>query len=298
MGDGRKVVVVGAAGFLGSRIAAAFEASGARVLRIARRPVSGDGEWAALDLCADPLERAAEVLASAAVVVNAAGAAWGVTDHQMEQSNAELTRRLVAAVPRRARLIQLGSIHEYGPLPAGVGITEDTPTEPVGGYGRTKLAGSRAVLDAARAGELDGVVLRIANVSGPGTPRSSLLGMVAHHLTHTPEQELRLAPLVARRDFVDVRDVAGAVLAAALGEVGGQVVNVGRGEALSVRELVLRLAELRGTELRLVEDGAGAAPHQAVEWQRLDITRAGALLGWRPRWSVDESLRDLLAAAG
>ncbi|MEZ3182535.1 NAD(P)-dependent oxidoreductase [Streptomyces pimonensis] len=316
---GRSVVVLGGTGFLGRHIHDAFGAVGARALSVSRRAAGGSsdvGGAVRLDLVDAEPSRLAGVLAQAEadVVVNAAGRAWQAGERQMTRDNADLVDRLIAAVselPRPPRLIQLGTVHEYGPVDFGATITEDQPAAPITAYGQSKLRGAQAVLRAARTSGLDAVVLRIANVSGPGSPPGSLLRTVADHLadlhrnagrgagpgTGTRSPALRLAPLRAHRDFVDVRDVAEAVLAAArvpTSVVGGHVVNIGRGEAVSVRWMVDRLIALSGLSVPVVErpqmDGVG------VEWQQLDISRARLLLGWQPRRSLEESLTDLLSA--
>jgi nucleoside-diphosphate-sugar epimerase len=295
---GRAVLVLGASGFVGGHVCRAFAAAGWRVAGVARSTPDTPAAYDihGLDLArADPEQIVALVRGHGAdVVVNAAGAVWGATEAEMDLSNRDLVRRLVAARP--PRLIQLGSVHEYGPVPRA-GITEAGPTAPVTPYGRSKLAGARALLDSGT----EGLVLRVSNVSGPGTSPLSLLGMVAAHLARDSGEPLRLAPLLAHRDFVDVRDVADAVLAAASSKATGRAVNIGGGHATSVREVVARLVALAGRDTRIVETpvagaGAGARPPEA-EWQRLDITLADRLLGWRPRISLDESLRDLLAEA-
>ncbi|PTM99065.1 nucleoside-diphosphate-sugar epimerase [Streptomyces sp. VMFN-G11Ma] len=279
---------------MGGHVCRAFAAAGWRVAGVARSTPDTPAAYAihGLDLArAAPEQITALVRGHGAdVVVNAAGAVWGATEAEMDLSNRDLVRRLVAARP--PRLIQLGSVHEYGPVPRA-GITEAGPTAPVTPYGRSKLAGARALLDSGT----EGLVLRVSNVSGPGTSPLSLLGMVAAHLARDSGEPLRLAPLLAHRDFVDVRDVADAVLAAASSKATGRAVNIGGGHATSVREVVARLVALAGRDTRIVETPvAGARPPEA-EWQRLDITLADRLLGWRPRISLDESLRDLLAEA-
>ncbi|MFD8483952.1 NAD-dependent epimerase/dehydratase family protein [Kitasatospora sp. NPDC059673] len=307
---GRRVAVLGATGFVGRHVCRAFAEAGARVYGIARSAAGADGfEPIPLDLAATSPEQLADVLrrAGADVVVNAAGAVWGVTDQQMRQANAELPERLVAAaglLPGRPRVVHLGSVHEYGPGPSGAAIPEDLPPAPVSSYGRTKLLGTEAVLAAAREHGLDGVVLRIVNVSGPGAPAGSLLGMIAGRLAEAarsgPGEPLRLTPLRAQRDFVDVRDVADAVVAAGVadapGGLCGEVINIGRGEAVAVRRLVDRLIELSGLPLAVVEEPDTAPQRGAADWQQVDIGKAARLLDWRPTRDLDASLRAMLAS--
>lgn len=305
---GGTVVVLGATGFLGTWLSKRFAAAGRQVLCVSTS-AGGDGA-ARLDLCADD-DRLAAVLAAAApdVVVNASGRVWQVTEEQMAEANGAVLTRIVAAMRDKcpgARLIQLGTVHEYGPGTPGTATTEDQPAAPVTPYGRAKLVGSRTVLEAAGDG-LDGVVLRLANVCGPGTRPGSLLGAVGERLArvaHTGEAEpLTVPPLRAHRDFVDVRDAVDAVLATAGADpalVAGQVINIGSGRALPVRAAVDRMVALSGLGTEVVEQAPPGAPgggRRDVEWQLLDITRAARVLGWRPRREWDDTLRDQLAAA-
>ncbi|MFJ9865371.1 NAD-dependent epimerase/dehydratase family protein [Streptomyces sp. NPDC101165] len=311
---GRRVVVLGGTGFLGRHLGPAFRQAGADVLTVSRtasasRHPSPGVRALAMDLTGAGPDRLAALFAGAGaeLVVNAAGAVWGVTPEEMHRANAELVGDLVeamAALPRRPRLIQLGSVHEYGPGRAGGGTTESHTPAPVTPYGRAKLLAADRVLAAARSGALDGVVLRIANITGPGTPPGSLLGGLAERLARLreaadPDPVLELAPLRASRDFVDVRDVVDAVLAAAAAPadlVCGQVINIGSGRATPVRHAVERLIAHSGLAVRLVERKADTA-RTDTEWQQLDIAKAGQLLGWQPRRDLDSSLGALAATA-
>ncbi|MEU1669272.1 NAD(P)-dependent oxidoreductase [Streptomyces sparsogenes] len=306
---GTPVLVLGGSGYLGRHICSAFGAAGAEVVRVSRGAadgVDGDGcRSVRLDLTAAGPDELARLCADAGarVLVNASGAVWGGGERQMAEANAELVGRLagaVARIPDRPRLIHLGSAYEYGPARPGTAIAEDWPPAPTTVYGRTKLSGSQAVLRAAAELGVAGTVLRVSVACGPGAPVSSLAGAVAAHLA-AGRDELRLAPLRDHRDLVDVRDVADAVVAAALAPVAavtGAVVNIGSGQAVPVRRLVDLMIALSGRPVRIIEDPVLRRTRSDAAWQRLDIGRARRLLGWAPRRTLRESLRDLLAAVG
>ncbi|MET9351269.1 NAD-dependent epimerase/dehydratase family protein [Streptomyces termitum] len=315
---GTSVVVLGATGFLGRHLCAAFDAAGARVTAVSRRPPDGSAPPPArrrehFDPLDGPPDRLARLLddVAADTVVNAAGRVWGATSEQQEAANADLVGLLldaVAAVPGRPRLIQLGTVHEYGPGAGRRPFAEDRPPAPDTAYGRTKLRASRAVLDAAAGTPgADGVVLRISNVCGAGAPAGSLLGALAARLAAhrgPGPMELDLPPATAWRDFVDARDVADAVVACARApraRVAGRIVNVGSGRAVLVEDVIDRLVELSGVPVRRTAAAPGAGPggsaSSAAAWQALDVALAGRLLDWRPRRGLDDSLRALLAGA-
>lgn len=317
--SGRRIVLLGGTGFVGGHLNGVLLSRGAEVLLVspsARPAPGGPGtpRSETLDLLAAPPEEFADLVASfdADVVVNAAGRAWGVSEAAMHGGNAELVSRLcdaVALVGSGPLLVQLGSVHEYGPGTPGTPIPEDREPAPVTEYGRSKLAGTNAVLNAARAGRLNAVVLRVANVLGPGQPAQSLFGKVLRHLEEAADahargaeaRALELAPLRSHRDLVDVADVCEAVCATVLAPretVAGRVLNIGGGRPVAMRDLVERMIGLSPVPVRLTEvQGRGGAAPAGQDWQQLDISRAGRLLGWRPRCSLDESLRDMLATA-
>ncbi|MFE9251671.1 NAD-dependent epimerase/dehydratase family protein [Streptomyces sp. NPDC007088] len=316
---GLSVVVLGGTGFLGRRLGAEFSGRGARVRLLSRtaspgavRAVGPGVTAARLDPLTATHREIVEALAASGpgLVVNAAGRAWRADEAAMAAGNAELVERTVAALAALpgppVRLIQLGSVHEYGAGAPDGATGEDQPPLPVTAYGRTKLQGTQAVLDGARQG-VEGVVLRLANVLGPGVPEGSLFGRLAAHLREAARSRalgseaaaLHLPPLRTARDLVDLDDVAEAVVAAATAPaaaVTGRVINVGRGEAVPVRGLIDRMIALSGLPVTVTETASGPAARTDVPRQCLDVTLARELLGWRPRRGVDDSLRSLLAS--
>jgi NDP-hexose 4-ketoreductase len=106
--------------------------------------------------------------------------------------------------------------------------------------------------------------------------------------------EVRLGPLDAVRDFVDARDVADAVLAAAAAPAPPHsVLNIGSGTGVSARTLVKELIAVTGYAGPVHEDSAGSARSGDLDWQQADISLARQDLGWRPRRDLTDSLTDL-----
>jgi nucleoside-diphosphate-sugar epimerase len=303
----RSALILGGTGFIGRHVVQAFQQAGWDVAVAARRPGPVAAQAGARSLAVDlsaiaPAELARRLTAELPdVVVNAAGGVWNATEQDMIASNVHATERLLEALgrcPIGPRLVQLGTVMEYGPTEVGVSVSENSPPSPLGAYGRTKLAATQAVLAAAAAGQVDATVLRVANVSGPGSPRASLLGQVADSLAAAVRSGrpavVELSPLRACRDYVDVRDVADAVLAAATAQAVGQVINIGRGEAVPVRALVELLITVSGVPARVVErvkqPGQPSSTAAGVDWLRVDITAARERLGWQATRTMRDSL--------
>lgn len=298
------VAVLGATGGVGRHVCAAFESTGYQVLGIARRPPARPASHESLPLDLAEVEPAwlAGLLDERQVttVVNATGG-WVLTDEAMHQAHVRVVERLVAAserMPAKPRIVHIGTIHEYGPVPVGTLIDEAVPTRPVTAYARTKLAGSVALLEAARAGDANAVVLRAVNVCGPDTTSASFLGALLDRLRGVrPGDRVPMAIADANRDYVDVRDLADAVVRAAHAPAAGRVINIGRGVAVSIRELVAMLVAAAGLPADTIVEQHAGVQSKGGDWTRADIRLAAQLLDWRPQTDLTDSLRAMWRAA-
>jgi nucleoside-diphosphate-sugar epimerase len=285
-----RALVIGARGFLGTHVVTALQAAGTAVLRPDPPvDVARDGE---LEL--DQMLRRARP----DVVVNAAGRTTGGQD-ELAIANSLLVSRLIDACCRTGvpRLVHLGSAAEYGAGGSGVPVSEDMPARPATPYGRTKLAGTDAVLRASRDGAIDGVVLRVFNPVGRGQPASTLLGRVLDQVRSVGASgTVVVGPLDASRDFVGAACVGSAVAAAVTAPgAAGRVVNIGSGRALVARDVVAELLRIAGHHGALVERGLGSRTSHGVDWQQADVALAATLLRWRPRGDLTPALTDAVA---
>lgn len=180
-------------------------------------------------------------------------------------------------------------------------VTEDTPCVPVNPYGETKLAGEWLVRAAGRAHGMTTACLRYFNVAGAADELLADSGVF--NLVPMVFEKLSLgsAPVVfgddydtadgtCVRDFIHVEDIASAHLAAARAlsarEPGSDLtVNIGRGEGVSVREMITLIAEVTGY-------GPAAAPVTAPRRPGdparvvASADRVRAELGWTARHDV------------
>jgi dTDP-L-rhamnose 4-epimerase len=164
--------------------------------------------------------------------------------------------------------------------PALVG--EDVPLDPRNAYAASKVAQEHFAASWARVTDGTVTVLRYHNVYGPGMPRDTLYAGVAAIF----RSQLRAGrpPQVfedggQRRDFVHVRDVAAATVAA-LGRTGGvRAYNVGSGTPRTVGEMAEALSRALGGPAPVI---TGRYRLGDVRHITADSTRIHAELGWTP----------------
>jgi nucleoside-diphosphate-sugar epimerase len=297
--------VLGATGCVGRHVCAALAARSHTVLAIARRPVpdiASKYRFCSMDIASIDAPQVASALVEEDVdiIVNATGS-WSSNEEDLRYAHIQLVERLLAVValmPTTPRLVHIGSVHEYGPVPAESSVQEDTATAPKTVYAKTKLIGSELVLDTCAAGDVDAVVLRVANVYGPHPAPESFLGALVEKLrTADPITGLELSIADARRDYVDVRDVAEAVVLAAKRPVTGQVINIGRGVAVSMRELVYALIDAAGLPKSAMHESALEVQSKGGNWTRVDTTHARQMLGWQSRFTLPESVGSMWRTA-
>jgi len=286
------VLLLGASGFLGAHVRDALR----------RHPSVVQVSCPGRDRC-DLLD--AEVHEITALVsrirptalINCTGRLDG-TSTDLMWANTLVTAKLldaIAAVDASIRFVRLGSAGEYGPVPHGRAVTEKDPARPGSDYGLSHLAATHLVEIAAAAGRVDGLTLRVFNPIGAGMREGNVLGRAAVRIREslvTKSDSITMGPLSAYRDFVDARDVATAVVSAALAtDLTDRVFNVGSGRAVSARKAVATLARAAGFTGDILEGGPATPRSATVDWMLADASKATQVLGWRPAWELADSAK-------
>jgi UDP-glucose 4-epimerase len=300
-----KVVVTGAAGFIGSHLAERLLADGHEVTGVDcftdyyARPTKEKNLERLRDHAAFRLAEVRLQDADLAPIVDGAGhvyhlaaqagvrASWGREFSLYTDHNVLATQRILeAAVERGApRVVYASSSSVYGDAPA-LPLREDGPCVPVSPYGVTKLAAEHLARLYHRNHGLPTVSLRFFTVYGPRQRPD-----MAFHRFLTAARDG--GPITVygdglqTRDFTYVDDIVAAVRVAGLSGRPGSVYNVGGGERIALND-VLRLVERitgRPLQVQRQENQKGDMRDTFA-----DTTAAARDLGFRSTVALPEGL--------
>jgi UDP-glucose 4-epimerase len=178
--------------------------------------------------------------------------------------------------------------------PESLPVTEESRTNPISPYAESKLVGERYCLGFSERQLLPSVVLRFFNVYGPRQGMNEYSGVITRFI-----DRCRLGlPLTIygdgsqTRDFVNVKDVAEAILAStrSVGAVG-EVFNIGSGKPTTVNELAKTVIELAkvGSKISYAKSRVGD-----IKDSYADISKAKKILGFEPKVSLKDGLLSLV----
>lgn len=305
---GRRVLVTGADGFIGSHLVERLVAEGADVRAFCI--YNSRGSWGWLDE-ADPSIRASLDVRLGDIrdarFVEAATAGVEVVFHlaaliaipysyvapaSFIETNVTGTANVLEAARRAGtlRVIQTSTSEVYG-TPDVLPITEDHPLRAQSPYAATKVAADQLSLAFARSFDLPVVVLRPFNTYGPRQSARAVLPTMLRQML-AGETEIRLGRLDPRRDLTYVSDtVDGFVRAAVSHGIDGQTIQLGTGRSESIAELFAIACRLLGVDARPIEDPARLRPDASeVLVLQSDPTRARELLGWEATTSLEDGM--------
>jgi nucleoside-diphosphate-sugar epimerase len=304
-----KVLVTGAAGFVGRTLCDDLTHHGHHVRRAVRESAGAPGRQAAgtvlvgdigpkTDWTAslDGMEAVVHLAARVHLLQDSAADALA----EYRRVNVEGTRLLAAASLRAGvrRLIFLSSAKVHGERSVRP-FSEKDAAHPEDAYAVSKLEAEEALKTMLAGSQTQWTVLRPPLVYGPGV-RANFLRLLRTVARGVP---LPLALIDNRRSLIYVGNLVGAIKAAV--ERGGAYGNtwlVSDGEDLSTPELVRRVAQALNRPARLAPvpvwllrlagalSGKRAAVDRLVDSLQVDATAIRAALDWTPPYTVDQGL--------
>ncbi|MCB0329152.1 MAG: GDP-mannose 4,6-dehydratase [Bdellovibrionales bacterium] len=199
-----------------------------------------------------------------------------------------------------AKLLYVSSGEVYGAISIDqLPIEESLPALPTNPYSLTKLQSEEVVRFFQRRSKVRAVIARPFNHIGPGQSEKFVVSNFAAQLARInlglQEPVIQVGNLKAKRDFTDVRDIVAGYSALIAGNehswVGAEF-NLCSGKAIAIEDILNKLIEISGVEVRVEKDPARMRPAEVPE-VRGSYEKAKATFGWQPKYSIEESLKDV-----
>jgi UDP-glucose 4-epimerase len=289
----KRILVTGGRGRLASLIADHFRAPAHHVSLFSR---SGGEGFQPLEQLTDVLPEAAALLHLAWSTLPATSEQGGGTEWKNDLPRLDQLLQSIARLPypRRPHFVFFSSGGTvYGNAPGRANLESD-PCQPIGWYGRAKLAAEQLIETQMARHGLACAILRISNPYGYPVPKNRAQGIIPHAIRSAVEsQPLSLwGDGSARKDFLYYTDFLSAVETVIERQLSGTF-NLCANESHTVREVIGLAEKKTGQSITLRHE---PAPVWDVHDSRLDNGRFVAATGWRPQVSLDEGVRR--AAAG
>jgi len=298
--QGKRVLVTGSTGFLGSHLVRKLIELEAEVVCLIRTS-------SARERISDCLERMEVIdadLHHREEVFQAVKrtrprivfhlATYGVDPRQTDPSTTLQTNllglaNLIEALTQTPceRFVNTGSCFEYGGQNGDL-LTEESPLSPLNLYAASKTMAWHLCRFQHRQNGFPVVTLRPFTFFGPQERPDRLIPSTIRSILQG--EEIRITAGTQTRDYTYMEDVVDAYLRAAVSqEAVGQTFNIGSGTESSVLKIVEQIRELMGSRVPI---RAGVLETRSQEAWRLccDAAKAGRVLGWFPRVSFEEGL--------
>ncbi|MFO7661683.1 MAG: GDP-mannose 4,6-dehydratase [Chloroflexota bacterium] len=312
---GRRVLVTGAGGFIGSQLTEELVLAGANVRAFVRYNSRGDSGL--LRQLPSGLLREVEIIAGDLRDFAAVDRAVDGTDvvfhlgaiisipysyrHPVETAETNFMGTLNVLMASRqhdiGRLVHTSTSEVYGTAQF-TPMDEAHPLQGQSPYSASKIGADKLVESFYRSYDLPAVTVRPFNTYGP---RQSARAVIPTIITQVLTSGcVRLGNLDARRDFTYVRDtIDGFMKAADAQAVLGRVINLGTGVDVSIGALVDKVVEITGRKVEVMTENERLRPEQSEVRQLLsDNLLARQVLDWQPLWSLDDGLNETIAWIG
>jgi nucleoside-diphosphate-sugar epimerase len=298
----KRILVTGAAGFVGIHLCRELVAKGATVIGVVRNCPDEMGNPVLLQADLSNRNEIHDIVLSSSpdlVIHLASNKNRGLS---LAEHRSGLEENLVGALnlleacqqlSNITRFIFMGSCEEYGHQS---GSFEEAAREyPVSAYGVSKLAVTKLLQAIAYGSEFPAVILRPSIVYGPGQAADMFLPSLVQALVRG--QEFKMTAGHQTRDFVYVEDLIRGILSALdATAVCGKVINISSANPIRIIDLAKMAALLIGPDAEALIN-VGSRPYRSGEVMNYCASNmlAKTLLNWTPRISMEEGLRQTIS---
>lgn len=309
---GRRVLVTGADGFIGSHVVEALLAEGAEVRAFVLYNAGGSWGWletlpaaarAAIETVSGDVRDQStveEAVKGVSAIFHLAGLIGVPYSYRAPDAyfdcNVKGTLNVLQAARRHdiERLLVTSTSEVYGSART-VPMDESHPLQASSPYAASKIASDKLAESFSRSFGMPIAVVRPFSAYGPRQSARAVIPTVIAQLLGGA-QVLRLGSLTPRRDYTYVADIADGFVAIARSDrTLGEEINIANGIDHSIGDIVARLVTLLRPNTRIETDNERLRPAQAeVDCVRGTNDKLRALTDWVPRTGLDEGLEQTI----
>ena len=305
--EGKKVLVTGGGGFIGSHLVESLLRDGAQVTALVHYNGAGNLAWIAdipdeikgnlevvLGDIADSefmvaLSKDAEIVFNLAALI-AIPFSYKSPRLYFSTNVTGTMNVLEAARKSQSRVIHISTSEVYG-TPGTVPIIESHPIQPQSPYAASKASADNLCYAYSRSFDLDVTIIRPFNTYGPRQSTRAIIPTVLSQIL-AGASKVRVGSLSPVRDFTYVLDTVRAIASAGLQTgISGETIQLGTGKTVSIEQLLVMSKEIFNSEFEIEVEQARFRPTGSeVMVLHSDPSKAKLSLNWEPTVEFREGL--------
>jgi len=304
--NGKRVLITGADGFIGSHLTESLIEAGARVKALSQ--YNSFNSWGWLEHCpnignaeivcgdvrdgafCNYIAKGQEIIFNLAALIAIPYSYIAPQSYIDTNVHGALNICQAGLNQGVSRVIQTSTSEVYGTAQY-VPIDEKHPTQPQSPYSASKIGADAVAMSFYNAFDLPVTIARPFNVYGPRQSARAFIPNVISQIA-TGKAQIMVGDLSPTRDFSYVKDTCrGFMLLAACEEAVGDTINIGSNQENSMMDILLKIKKLMNSSIEIVTDSARIRPGKSEVFRLLcDNSKIAALTGYHPTYTIDNGL--------
>lgn len=308
---GKKVLVTGAGGFIGSHLVEELIGNGAEVSALIH--YNSRNHWGNLEQLSPQIKKEINVLAGNVedpYMLNKATKGQNIVFHlaaliaipysydaplSYVRTNIEGTTNVMQACLSNnvERVVHTSTSEAYGTA-IYTPIDELHPLQAQSPYSASKISADKIAESYYLSFNLPVSTIRPFNTYGPRQSARAVIPTIISQAIKQPE--IKLGDLTPVRDLTYVKDTVRGFMKIALSDESiGKVINVGNGKGISIGDLANLIIKLMGVNKSIVTDSERLRPEKSEVLKLIcDNSKAKILIGWEPQYSIERGLKETI----
>ena len=307
---GKKVLITGADGFIGSHLTERLAKEGAIVKALSQYNSFNNWGWLEDVNCKDDIEvlsgdvrdsnyireitKGVDVIFHLAALI-AIPYSYVAPDSYIDTNIKGTLNICQAAKDNNVSKTIITSTSEVYGTAKYVPIDENHPKQPQSPYSATKIGADAIAKSFYNAFELPVVIARPFNTYGPRQSARAIIPTIITQIA-SGKKEIKLGDLTPTRDFNYVKDTCeGFVKIANCENVNGEEINIGSNYEISMKDTLELIKKIMNSDVEFVVDSQRIRPKNS-EVNRLwcDNTKIKKLTGFEPKYTIEDGLKETI----